>query len=379
MAKSARIPTQKCIALESGVSRSTVGEILNQGEGSKNYSEETRRRVLEAAARLGYVPNRAAQIMRKQRSDLVSIVHFGAGVEVAQKTNLALANQVNAAGYACLSMDLNWNRDSLRRMMEELIQSRVEGVIISNIQRIVTEEHLDVLRRAGIPVVSVFGEPRSRVSMVYDNIKMAIEQLTRHLIAVGHRRILQLTPGEIHLVGDCSRHRSHRVQGFRRAIEESGVWEMVTEDDFFRTWCKEQRSDKLFGSTVVQEDHLYDKLEHPVYNFCKRLFALGKLPDAVLCSNDMFAMEVFAAAAEMGVRIPADMAVTGYDNDRIGVFPAYGITTVAQDIEGAAKIAVETLAQRIKDPSKKIKKVVTDPVLIFRTSCGREKSSDGLR
>ncbi len=370
MLTSLSVPTQKSVAEASGISRSSVGEILSGGAASGKYSEETRQRVMTAATTLGYIPNRAAQTMRKRRSNLIGLVHFGAGIEVAEKTNLSLSRHLNASGYDCLSADMNWNGGSVERTLAELLQTRVEGVLISQIQDVITDAHIEAIRRVGIPVVSVFGELRANASLIYSNIIRSLELLTRHLLDVGHQRILQLAPDNICLDGDRSRNASHRVLGFRSGFSERGDYEIVTEEEFFRTWPQEDCGG-VKGTTVKQDARLYEQVDQPVYQFCKRLFASGKLPDALVCPNDMYAMEVFAAAAEFGIRIPADMAVTGFDNDRVGAFPAYGITTVEQDIEGACSVAVKTLFENIQNPRHKTKNILFDCKLILRTSCGR--------
>ncbi len=258
----------------------------------------------------------------------------------------------------------------------------MEGVLISHIQDVFEEEHIEALRRAGIPVVSINGERRTHVPLICDNLSKAFELLTRHLLDVGHRRILNLASSDRHLRKSRTRTLSQRVQGFRQAIEERGSWEVCTEREFFEHWPRETKGDGgISGLTVKQNPGMYSRLEQPVYKFCKRLFATGKLPDAIVCSNDTYATEAIVAALECGVRIPGDMAVTGYDNDRLGAFPIFGITTAEQDIESICRKAVETLIQRMADPNQEVKHQVFDSKIILRTSCGRMQApvpADGI-
>jgi DNA-binding LacI/PurR family transcriptional regulator len=208
--------------------------------------------------------------------------------------------------------------------------------------------------------------------MVSHDSRGPFQRLTFHLLNLGHRRILCLTPSGIGPEEGGHREHSHRKTGFRRAIEEHGTMLSLAEEDFFSRWQSGNAfADGVCGIAVQQDVGLYQRLEQPVYKLCKRLFASGKLPDAIVCMNDMYAMEAIMAAQELGVRIPNDVAVTGYDNDLIGSFPAIGLTTAEQDIENICSAGVEELVQRIADPLREIRSQTFDSNLILRTSCGR--------
>ncbi|CAN5391724.1 LacI family DNA-binding transcriptional regulator [soil metagenome] len=373
------------IAEKAEVSRETVSHILG-GKLAERYKMSTRTKVLEIAEQLNYRPHRGAQAMKSGRSNLIAIVHFGAGIEAAHKTNLALSRMVNEKGYDYLAMDMNWYGGSVERTLAELIRARVEGVLVSHIQEVFQEEHVAELRAAGIPVVSVNGGYRSSIPLICDNVDKAFQDLTRHLLNLGHRRILQLVASFSHLSLELARTNNHRLTGFRTAIEKRGRWLSFTEDEFFGNWSKlyAESSQEILGITVQQEARLYERVDKPVYRFCSHLFPQGALPDAIVCTNDMYAMEVIAAGLEHSVRVPENIAVVGYDNDRIGEFPAFGITTAEQDIEGICAAAVDVLMGHIKQPSEDTSTSMFDSRIIIRSSCGarevgRRSSRDHLR
>jgi DNA-binding LacI/PurR family transcriptional regulator len=361
--------TQRQIAERLRLSCSTVANILG-GRAGMRYGKETRERVLKAAAELGYQRNRAAQAIRRQRSNLVGIVHFGAGIEAAHKANLALSAEVHARGYDYLAVDMNWHGGSVERVVNELIQARVEGVIISHIQEVFQQEHVDSLTRVGIPVVAVNGEERSNASIICDDVAAAFQGLARHLLQVGHRRILHLWPSVETL--EQNRAIGERLKGFRAAFEGRGTWAALSEEEFFRSWSDRfPGGEGLLGVTVKQDMERYSALDRPVYRFCERLFASGELPDAIVCTNDMFAVEFIAAGWAHGVRVPEDVAITGYDNDRIGEYPAFGLTTAEQDIAGICSTAAGEIFDRIQRPGQAPKRQAFPSRLILRTSCGR--------
>lgn len=369
--RSLTIPTLQIIAEKAGVSRETVSHILG-GKLAERYKVSTRTKVMEIAEQLNYRPHRGAQAMKSGRSNLIAIVHFGAGIEAAHKTNLALSRMVNERGYDYLAMDMNWYGGSVERTLAEIIRARVEGVLISHIQEVFQEEHVAELRQAGIPVVSVNGGHRPNIPLICDNVSGAFQGLTRHLMNLGHRRIFQLVSSSAHLSPERARTIYQRTEGFRQAIETRGKWLTFNEDEFFASWptLSAESTDDILGITIQQEARLYDRVDKPVYRFCIRLFPHGALPDAIVCTNDLYAMEVIAAGLEHGVRVPEHLATTGYDNDRIGEFPAFGITTAEQDIEGICSTAVDVLMNTIAHPEVVSENRMFDSRIIIRSSSG---------
>ncbi|MCC7519617.1 MAG: LacI family DNA-binding transcriptional regulator [Verrucomicrobiae bacterium] len=365
--------TQRQIAERLKLSCSTVANILGKRAGLR-YGKQTRERVLKTAAELGYQRNRAAQAIRQRRSNLIGIVHFGAGIEAAHKANLALSAEVHARGYDYLAVDMNWHGGSVERVINELIQARVEGVLISHIQEVFRQEHVDALRRVGIPVGIVNGESRAHASLYCDDVFGAFQALTRHLIQVGHRRILHLWPGVA--TTDQNRAMGERLKGFRSAFEGCGTWTILEEEEVLERWPNGfVDAEGVMGLTVRQPIERYSALDHPVYRFCERLFAKGALPDAIVCTNDMYALELIAAGLAQGVRIPEDLALTGYDNDRVGAYPAFGLTTAEQDLDGICAASAGELFRRIAHPGEPPGHRIFPSKLILRTSCGRRSAA----
>ncbi|HWL52144.1 MAG TPA: LacI family DNA-binding transcriptional regulator [Chthoniobacteraceae bacterium] len=360
--------TQKDIARALGLSAATVTNILS-GKPGLRYSEATRQRVLQTAAELGYQPNRSWQTVRRGRSNLIGIITVGVHQEITRKAASRLPLEINASGYDYMVVDLHWHGGSIERVLDELIKSRVEGVVISFMMETFGKPYIERLRRAGIPVVAVDGDERLGLPVVWNDIQAAFLTLTQHLLEIGHRRLVMVagTSCEARPVRD-------RVKGFQSALAGSGSCLTVTDSEFASHWERLSRTPASEPSGLVV--HLdYARHGHDptkaLYAFSRKLFAGTDLPDALLCSNDAAAFGVFGAALEMGIRIPGDMALTGADNDAYGAMPAFGLTTVNLDIEAACREAVALLVNGIRSgqydhPGKVL---ATEPV--FRTSCGR--------
>lgn len=359
------------VADKAKVSRETVSHILG-GKRATRYKESTQKRVEEIARKLNYRPHRGAQMMKSGRSNLIAIVHFGADIEAARTINQTLAQQIQNTSYDYLAMDMNWYHGNVDRTITELIRSRVEGILISHIQTDFKDKHIDQLVQAGIPVVLVNGEPRRHASLVANDATGVMEEITEHLFANGHRCILQLTGGSTDLsIPQQSLNWGQRIEGFQRACQRQGHWKLLQEEEFFSVWPQlaKKQSSQLQGITIEQNIRHYIAVDNPVYRFCSRLFPKGPLPDAIVCHNDFYAMEVITAGLEHGIRIPQDLAVTGYDNNRISLFPAFGITTAEQNIENICTEAIRLLFQQMKGvPTPTEQPILFPSRVILRTS-----------
>jgi len=355
------LPTQETVARESGVSRATVSLILRGGPLALRYSEETRKKVWAAAERLHYRPSRAAQSMRKRRSNLIALVHFGAGISAAGSANRMLSQELTAAGYDFLAIDMNWH-GSVERVLSELIQFRVEGVIISHIQHVFSQEQIDVLRQAGIPVVAVNGECREGVPLFGDDVESAFFSITDHLLEKGHRLLVHLSSSNGDEDLQKIRPNCLRVEGFRRAVEQKGRWLFLPEDEFFRQWPAFDRRSVL-GITVCRRQ--------PKLEFLQRFFETRTVPDALVCPNDALAVDAILTALAFDLRVPRDFAITGYDNDPSSRLPSVDLTTAEQDLPGICRAAVEALVKMIEQPGCEVSGRTFPSRLFIRSSSGR--------
>ena len=318
-------PTQKTIAQACGVSRETVAQILN-GRIANRYNGGTREKVLATAKRLGYRPHRAAQTMRRGRSNLIGIVQFGAGYQVIRDVAHYLPQGIVENGYDTFAVDLSWHGGSYRRAMEQLVDLRVEGVIISyQIHSFGTEE-VEVLTRAGIPAVALAGGGNLGIPSVLGDISPALVEMVRHLHGLGHRDLLLLVSD------DEGRSSRGRIEGF-----EKGIREFPDIRGEIQRLPSERR--------IARHEPGIDQVG--AYQYVRQLIATKSLPDAILCSNDRWARSVFAALLEAGLRVPEDVAVTGFDNESFAGQAPYYLTTASHDIAGGCRKAVEMLVDLI--------------------------------
>ena len=312
-------PTQSDVARLAGVSVATVSYVINNRSGGKvQVSEETRQRVLDAVAQLGYQPDASARSLRTRRTQLVAVM-------VPDLTNpfyplLIRGAQVlaEAAGYDLLVYDTDDRAVREQAFVEAMLRRGVDGVIA--VAFYLSADDVARLVSSGSQVVTISGEGRTiGVDAVVPAERQAVHELMRHLIAKGHRRIAHLagsldtSPGAL------------RLQGYREALSEAGIPfddRLVLQGKFRREGVSDAvRS--LFQSA----------------NDCR--------PTALFAANDLMAIEAMRALHHLGLAVPGDVAVCGFDNipGTDVVVPA--LTTVDQHAQLLGGRAVELLLDRL--------------------------------
>ncbi len=308
----------KDVAKEAGVSLTTVSHILNDNPRAR-ASVETRQRVLEAAARLRYRPNRMARGLRTQTSEMVGLLteeiaatpHAGRIIlgaqEAASRHGLTLAI-INSP----LQADADERRDDVHAMLDR----QVDGMIYATVYHDVVSPP-DELRSVPSVLIGATDRRGSLPAVLPDEHQGAFDAVSI-LVEAGHQRIA--------FVGnslDVPATRGRRI-GYFRALEAAGlpVDERLVAD---------AEGEARGGYTAT-----------------KRVLAAGGEPTAVFAYNDRMAMGVYRALQEKGLSVPHDVSVVGFDNqDPIpeSLFPP--LTTVALPHYEMGAWAVDTLAARM--------------------------------
>jgi len=289
--------TIKQVAAEAGVSITTVSHVLNDVPGVR-ANPATRQRVQETAARLGYVPNRLAQSLRMQRSNTIGLI----GDEIATtpfagKLILGAQEVALARDAVVFVVSTGYRRDVENREIEELLRRQVDGILYASMfhRRVELPPLL-----ASVPTVFVNAQCITPgVPWVVPDEVAGGRDAAEVLLAAGHRRL-----GFINNVDDIPASVG-RLEGFRARLAEAGV----ADSDLTVVTAE---SDPAGGYTAAME-----------------LLAGERRPTGVFCFNDRVAMGAYRAAAELGLRIPGDLSIVGFDNQEYvadGIFP--GLTTI---------------------------------------------------
>jgi len=308
-----RQPTIIDVAEKAGVSKSTAARAL---AGSTNISDETRERVLKAAAAAGYERNHLAVGMRSGRSGMLGLV-------IPDITNpfwadVARGAQDRAArsGASLLVFSSDWDPEAEANHLRALRRARVDGAIINPVADI-----SDDLSRFGLPCVFIgsSAERFSEVSSVGSDIAQAVRLGMDHLVLNGH-------PAPALILGPKSRLARAR---FLRAVHEH---------------CIERDIDPAI-LPVEDGEYTLDGGRQAMRRLLERP-RVGHL--AVFAANDMMALGAMMAVREAGLDCPGDVSIIGFDGIPSGEFAWPGLTTVAKPGRDIGERAVEGLLDEIE-------------------------------
>jgi LacI family transcriptional regulator len=300
------------VAEEAGVSAMTVSNVLNDRPGA---SEETRRRVLSAAERLGYQPNLSARNLKAGRTGLIGVMTLDLtgqyGLEIVRGIADELASDEREMLISATYQDAVRERDRV----EFLGRGLVDGVLM--VAPVLEDDTMELLRRNHLPCVVIdprrLDTPLPRVTV--DNYG-GTRQGTQHLLDLGHTRIAYIR-GIADLESSAVRY-----QGFHDALRLAGVdvdQSMVAESDF--TYTQSFR----VASALIEEHR----------------------PTALVAGGDLIALGAVDAARACGLRVPDDFSVVGFDDlpQAAQMFPA--LTTVRQPLHEMGELAARMLLSLI--------------------------------
>ena len=319
------------VAERAGVSVRTVSNVVS---GFALVAPETRERVQRVIDELGYKPNAAARHLRGGRSGLVALVlpeiaspYFG---ELAG----LLADRAGAYAWTLLVQQTGGDAARERELLDGVRSQTVDGLIMSPWGL----SPSDLTRRTDSAPLVLLGEQDSGGLLDHvaiDNVAAAAD-LTRHLIETGRRRIaaIGLQP---HLVNGTA---ARRAEGYRRALAEAGL--PAREVPVRRL----HRADGAAAMTGLLESDV----------------------DAVFCFSDQLALGALHVAVASGRRVPADLAVAGFDDIEDGRFANPALTTVAPDKPAIADAALTCLADRLANPGAPSRRLVVPHRLEIRAS-----------
>lgn len=328
---SSRRPRLADVAEAVGLSPASVSLVLR---GQPGPSEQTRRRVLEAAARLGYRADRTASLLARRRSGLLGVM-----MDVHSPFHAELVEHVHdAAARAGLDVVLSTTTRSRSeaRAVETLLDFRCEALLLLGPET--PAAGLAELGRA-VPVVVV---GRRAAAAGVDAVRSADDRgvgaAVDHLVGHGHRGIVFVDGGRGTISGD-------RRRGYRDAMRRAGLSDRVR---------------------VVVGDHT----EAGGMRAAQELLERPGRPTAVVASNDRCALGVLDVLSRRGVAVPQQVSVVGYDDSPLARLAHVDLTTVDQDARLQAEHAVRAAHERVTGARTQPQEVVLAPRLVVRRTTG---------
>jgi LacI family transcriptional regulator len=302
------------VARRAKVSTATVSRTINQ---VATVDAQLAKRVWKAINELGYYPNRSARALVSGRSRvfglIVSEITNPFFPEIVQTFETLAVEQ----HYEILLTSTIHDPKRMELAVRRMIESRVDGVAILTFG--MEDYLLDHLRFRNLPLVFVdIGPKAPRVSNIRVDYADGIRQAVQHLAALRHERIGFIT-GPLYLRSAVARR-----DAFEASMREIGL---LVRPEY-----------------VVEGNHRLDGGREAL----PTLSRLSKPPTALICSNDMTAIGVMRAAFELGIRIPEDLSVIGFDDIRMAEFLIPPLTTIQMSQSELAKLAFEALLKEVK-------------------------------
>lgn len=328
-------PTIYSIARELDVAPSTVSRALNPLSRHR-VGKDTAQRVLARAAEVGYEPNRAAVSLRTSRTATIGLVVPRLTDQVVAVMSEAAEDTARQAGYQMVTTSTRDQSDREEQIVEFLRARDVDGFILAT----ATREDVAITRLAadGVPFVLLNRSAEGYPAVVADD-ELGGYLATRHLLARGHRRVGYIA-GPLYTSTSAS-----RGQGYRRAHEEAGL--------------------------EVDEALVVESTYRPEGGMAAAAHLLGSRepPTAIFAVTDATAMGAMAVARDVGLTIPDDLAVIGYNDSEIAGLLPVPLSSVRLPLAEMGRRAVELLLGRIDDGQDPASHMVA-PQLVVRTSSG---------
>jgi DNA-binding LacI/PurR family transcriptional regulator len=329
------------IAKAAGVSQSTVSRVLNDTPTSVPIAADTRERVQEVAKRLGYRPNPLARGLRGARTMLLGVIvreitdpFFSMAIE-------ALSTEALARGYNVVLGSAHSKADEAIALRAVLETRHCDAIVLLGDMRD-EPKFLEDLRASQTPIIALWhGTELEGVPTVNIDNRAGMVAAIDHLIDLGHRRIAFIGGRPL---GDIRERRT----AFYEHLEERGI-------------------------TVVEE-YVQNVINDPAGGDAalRTLVALDNPPTAVVCSTDHLATGVLHAAADLGLVVPRDLSVVGFDDIPMARFTVPSLTTVHMPVDEMTALAARLAMDEPEDGASGgvVESYVVTPSLVVRESTG---------
>jgi DNA-binding LacI/PurR family transcriptional regulator len=320
------------VAALAGVSQSAVSRVFSPGS---SVSKKTAEKVRAAAEKLGYRPNVLARSLKSGKSRMIGLVVAYLENYFYPEAVEKLSAELQKVGYHVLIFLAQNSGSDTDRVVNEIIDYQVDGIVLASVS--MSSQLAERCLAAGVPVV-LFNRAQDdpRLSAVTTDNYAGGHALADYLVTLGHEKMAY-------------------IAGFEGASTQRDR-EQGLADAGLQLYARAQ------GNFVYAEAQAA----------ARELFATPRRPDAVFVANDHMAFAVMDVLRfELGLRIPDDVSVVGFDDVPPAAWPAYNLTTYRQRVERMVSETVSILTGAIDDKAAPPRKVTLDGALVIRGSARR--------
>jgi LacI family transcriptional regulator len=338
------LTTIKDIAQVAGVSVTTVSRALN---GYSDVNEKTRQKIVTVARELNYSPNTLARGLVMQKSKTIGLLVSGISRE-SVKDNFSFEvlcgvnERASTLGYDLILFNTNTMMQREKTYTQLCRERRVDGAIIQGIKK--EDPYLKEVVESDIPCVLVdIPVHSSSVGYVTTDNALGARKAVEHLVSLGHQYIGMINGYEDAFVSQ------ERFTGFRQALHESQI-------SFRPEW-------------VVSGDFQEKKAEEKALN----LLTQHKEITAIFCASDLMALGALKACKKLGLHVPKDISIVGYDNIVLASYSSPNLTTIGQEVYQIGYEAADLLIEMLEGKETNMKRYL-DTKLIVRESTAKNHS-----
>jgi LacI family transcriptional regulator len=306
-------------------------------------SEETRARVEAAITELGYIPNTLARGLRSKRTHTLALVMTDITNPFFTLIARGVEDRASHSGYTVIYCNTDESEVKEEKYINILLQKQVDGVLLVPARS--NSKSVNFLFSNDMPVVLIDRSiPDTQTDLVRSDSQEGAYNLTRHLIELGHKKIVTITgPREVSTASD-------RVSGYQRAMAEAGLEEF--EDVYYDTYTLRSG-----------------------YELTQQALTRNPRPTAIFGTNNFISIGVLKALRDAGLRVPEDISVVGFDDLPSSMVVDPILTVAAQPAYEMGSQAAELLLKRISAELPEINQEVILPTeMIIRRSSAPPRS-----
>lgn len=327
--------TIKDIAKKANVSYATVSRALS---GSQSIRSETRQRILEICEETGYTVNSVARSMVLRETRLLGLILPNIDNPYMSELAYHIERTARSRDYSIMLFNSAHDLKAEEQAFTLLLGRQVDGIMIFPARRESYQNIKKYLRKVPTVFVNENLQDKPESYVTVDNY-LGARLGTEYLLELGHRQLLYF--------GRYQNSVTHilRARGFEETCIKNGITPQFLEN--------------TYNDTSIQIG----------YELAKELFEKPLEFTAMLAAADTLALGVMQAADELGLRIPQDFSLLGYDNIRYSELPKINLSTIEQPKRAIASVAVEMLLEKIQNDYEGYSHRILAPTLIKRSSC----------
>jgi len=322
------------VAKQAGVSISTVSRVINN---TGRISEKTRKKVLQVMEELHYQPSMVASALTGKRTRTIGLIIPDVANPFFSEIARKVEDRGRELGFNVLMCNTDNNAETEEMYLSLLKQKSVDGIIIGTTTKNYTV--LNQLLQEKFPLAFIAQDiPELAINVVRVDDFLGGYQAVSHLVSLGHKRIAIM-------LGNLSRTSDkYRLQAYRQVMEENGL--------------------KYEEKWIVCTDYSLKDGKRAALE----LLQSSPRPTAIFACFDSLAIGVYQAAKKLGLHIPNDLSIVGFDNTILSTIVDPPLTTVAQPIDEMGRQVVDLLIDEIEGNNGTKQRIILPPELIIRQS-----------